>query len=71
VGFSFRLRPNFTPDPMRTDLLIHPDGPPPGTAGCLGLQDDAETLRQFQRTLLNYLHTHPSMSVNVYKSSYP
>ena len=71
VGFSFRLHPNFTPEPMRTDLLIHPDGPPPGTAGCIGLQGNACTLRQFETRLLNYLQTHPSMSVNVYKSSYP
>ena len=71
VGFSFRLNPNFTPEPMRTDLLIHPDGGPPGTAGCLGLQGRATALRQFESRLLDYLRTHPSMSVNVYKSSYP
>jgi len=71
VGFSFRLQPNFTPDPMRTDLLIHPDGPPFGTAGCIGLQEHADTLRSFERRLLEYFWLNGSISVNVYKESYP
>ena len=71
MGFSFRLTPNFVPDPMRTDLLIHPDGPPPGTAGCIGLRDDADRLREFRSRLLDYLRANGSMSLNVYKSNYP
>jgi hypothetical protein len=69
--FSFRLTPNFVPDPMRTDPLIHPDGPPPGIAGCIGLRDGADRLRDFRDRLLDYLQANGSMSLNVYKSNYP
>lgn len=58
VGFSFRLedarRPNS--DAMydsragrdRTALRIHPDGGARGTAGCIGIVGDGDTMRRFR-----------------------
>ncbi len=58
VGFSFRLedarRPNSDAmyDPRagrdRTALRIHPDGGATGTAGCIGVVGDAQTMRNFR-----------------------
>jgi hypothetical protein len=30
----------------RSDLCIHPDGPPPGTHGCIGINDGAAGLKK-------------------------
>ena len=35
----------------RTELRIHPDGGSAGTNGCMGIEGNAATLRQFQRDL--------------------
>jgi len=44
-GWSLDLQPNFSTD--RTDLRIHPDQPPRGTQGCIGIAcSDAARLRR-------------------------
>ena len=43
--YKFRLHPQFDTD--RDGLLIHPDGGPPGTAGCIGATGCTQTLRDF------------------------
>jgi RHS repeat-associated protein len=47
LGWSLHLDPNFTPDPFRRYLRIHPDGGANnGTAGCIGL-DYYNSLRMY------------------------
>lgn len=65
-GWSLDLEPNFSTD--RTDLRIHPDAPPLGTAGCIGVAcsggfSDAQRL---YLDLRNYLGVNnPKIPVNV------
>ena len=42
------ITPNFTPDPFRDGLGIHPDGGVPGTSGCIGAKGrNTQNLRNF------------------------
>ncbi|MBI5182127.1 MAG: RHS repeat protein [Nitrospirae bacterium] len=62
MPWSLDLEPNFQTD--RTDLRIHPDAPPEGTAGCIGVAcSDAQRL---YLDLRNYLGVNnPTIPVNV------
>jgi peptidoglycan hydrolase-like protein with peptidoglycan-binding domain len=61
VGFSYRLEDPRRPgsdafyDPRagrdRTLLRIHPDGGATGTAGCIGILGDGDTMRRFREDL--------------------
>jgi len=59
-GWSLDLIPNFQTD--RTDLRIHPDQAPPGTAGCIGVNCSASG--QLYNDLRNYFNSGNS-SINV------
>ena len=39
----------------RSGLCIHPDEAPPGTHGCIGIHEDADTLKQCSKSLANLL----------------
>jgi hypothetical protein len=39
----------------RSGLCIHPDEAPPGTHGCIGINEDADTLKQCSKSLANLL----------------
>jgi RHS repeat-associated protein len=49
--YKFRLHPQFRTG--RSGLLIHPDGPPAGTAGCIGVTGCTDSLREFLNFYLN------------------
>ena len=49
VGFKFMLQPgtvNIPGGDTRGSFCIHPDGPPPGTEGCLGVNEREDKLIQ-------------------------
>jgi RHS repeat-associated protein len=63
-GWSLDLAPQFTT--KRTDLRLHPDPPPRGTAGCIGVNCDCE--QQFYGQLLTALgKSHTPIPVTVKK----
>jgi RHS repeat-associated protein len=49
-GYSLDLNPEFETD--RTDLRIHPDEPPPGTMGCIGI--DCSVSKDFRDQVSEY-----------------
>ena len=49
IGFSIDLIPKFKTG--RSKLRIHPDGPPPGTEGCIGLTGGKAALESFIRNV--------------------
>jgi hypothetical protein len=52
VSFCFLLAPAGGTDVFgRSGLCIHPDGPPPGTHGCIGINESADVLNQCSQTL--------------------
>lgn len=62
VGFSIDLDPQFSTD--RTLLRIHPDEPPPGTEGCIGIA--CADARDFQRALDDYFKTRHNSTIQVW-----
>ncbi|MER9001971.1 L,D-transpeptidase [Mesorhizobium australicum] len=44
IGFTFDID-EVIPTGTRGDFRIHPDGPPPGTHGCVGIVEDGDTLK--------------------------
>ena len=62
-GFAIDLKPLFPT--QRTDLQIHPDEPPPGTAGCIGLQVPKEQLMSFYKNYVSYYNKFGNINVNV------
>jgi hypothetical protein len=50
VGYSFALNNKYDArvGATRTALRIHPDGGRPGTIGCIGIQGNGATQRQFR-----------------------
>jgi hypothetical protein len=52
VTFCFLLAPVGRTNVFgRSGLCIHPDGPPPGTHGCIGINEDADNLRRCSQAL--------------------
>lgn len=54
VGFWGLLEPQFKTD--RTAIGIHPDGNKLGTAGCIGIRENANKLNRFYELVHNYLY---------------
>jgi peptidoglycan hydrolase-like protein with peptidoglycan-binding domain len=52
-NFAYAMTNKYDPrvGDTRSELLIHPDGGVSGTAGCIGMQGDARTLKRFQRDM--------------------
>ena len=75
VGFKFfisdkldpRLKQYFSDssDQMRTELRIHPDQPPPGTHGCMGIHGTTQELQQFYKDLSNEVNSGQTVIVVV------
>lgn len=67
VSFSFSLEPlDNTNVYNRIGLDIHPDGPPPGTHGCIGLvAQSAAELKQFRDLLRAHTSNGSHLNVNV------
>jgi hypothetical protein len=63
VGFTVDI----TPDPLwgRSNLRIHPDGPPIGTAGCIGLEGSAQQLQNFSDRVSTYLNSYGTIPLIV------
>jgi hypothetical protein len=60
VTFCFLLAPVGRTDVFgRSGLCIHPDGPPPGTHGCIGINEDAADLNRCSRTLSDLMRNGP------------
>jgi len=49
----------------RTALRIHPDTNGEGTAGCVGVREDSQTLIQLGNYLQNYFRTHETFTLTV------
>jgi len=64
-GVGFKVYLNDNTEYNRTQLRIHPDQSPAGTAGCIGLACSATQLRQFRSTVAGYMGNHNTMSVTV------
>jgi RHS repeat-associated protein len=60
-GWKVDLDPQFQTN--RTDLRIHPDGPPPGTKGCIGIS--CADAQRFHDRLDAYLQANGSIPVQV------
>jgi hypothetical protein len=60
-GWKVNLDPQFQTN--RTDLRIHPDGPPPGTQGCIGIS--CADAQGFHDRLDAYLQANGSIPVQV------
>jgi RHS repeat-associated protein len=64
VGFKVGLTPN--EGACRTDLYIHPDGKgTPGTAGCIGLTEGKDKLKEFKQKMQSYFKDGSALKVNV------
>ena len=64
VGFKVYLSDNTALN--RTQLRIHPDQVPSvGTAGCIGLTEDAGPLQKFRGYVRNHFNTNPNTNINV------
>jgi RHS repeat-associated protein len=61
TGWKADLDPQFQTN--RTDLRIHPDGPPPGTQGCIGIS--CADAPRFHDRLAGYLNANGSIPVAV------
>jgi hypothetical protein len=72
VTFCFLLAPVGRTDVFgRSGLCIHPDGPPPGTHGCIGINEDAADLKKCSQALSALMRNGP-VGVSVeYVSSAP
>jgi hypothetical protein len=72
VTFCFLLAPVGRTDVFgRSGLCVRPDGPPPGTHGCIGINEDAEDLKKCSQALLDLMRNGP-VGVSVeYVSSAP
>lgn len=68
VGFSVDVGPDGSYGRMY--LRIHPDGGPPGTAGCIGLTCGADSATSFAQMMRNYLRTHNTMTLRVVDYGY-
>jgi hypothetical protein len=64
-GVGFKVLLNDNTEHNRTQLRIHPDQSPAGTAGCIGLACGSGQLRQFKSSVAKYMNNHNTMSVNV------
>ena len=62
--YKFRLHPQFTPNPYRDGLLIHPDGGEPGTAGCVGGTGCTKAMRDFINFYLDKLNRRGNASTD-------
>lgn len=72
VTFCFLLAPIGGTDVFgRSGLCIHPDGPPPGTHGCIGINEDADDLRKCSRALSGLMNNGPAGISVEYVSSPP
>jgi hypothetical protein len=70
VGFKVWISDNS--DKCRTDLRIHPDGKEAvGTAGCIGITEDASRLKDFQSKVKSYLKDGSTFVVTVLVNGNP
>jgi hypothetical protein len=69
IAFTFDVNPNFTTvngQPMRrTELRIHPDGNRSGSAGCVALACDRNTLQGFYNDMKSYIKQYGSIGLKV------
>ena len=68
VGFKFPLLPNTLQVPggdVRGSFCIHPDGPPPGTLGCLGLNEREDRLTLCKNLIAGLIAHNGSLKVIV------
>ncbi len=69
IAFTFDVNPNFTTangQPMRrTELRIHPDGNRLGSAGCVALACDRNTLQGFYNDMKSYIGNKGSIGLKV------
>lgn len=72
VSFCFLLAPVGRTDVFgRSGLCIHPDGPPPGTHGCIGINEDAADLKKCSAALSGLMLDGPVGISVEYLSSAP
>jgi hypothetical protein len=72
VTFCFLLAPVGRTDVFgRSGLCIHPDGPPPGTHGCIGINEDAGNLRRCSQAVSGLMNNGPVGISVEYVSSTP
>ncbi len=68
VGFKFILLPRTLQVPggdLRGDFCIHPDGPPPGTLGCLGISEDGTVLEECRTLIAGLVSSNSSLKLTV------
>lgn len=63
--FKYALTAQFKPRPYVDAILFHPDGPPMGTAGCVGFCGSQYQLQTFNSMMQSYLKWHRSIDVYV------
>jgi len=63
-AWSLDLDPQFTPNPYRDLLRIHPDAGPPGTARCIGA--NCRDAGDLYNALDDYLNTQGNASIPVF-----
>jgi len=62
-GFSFDILPQF--NTKRSELRIHPDAPPVGTAGCISIQEDYDKISDFYYIFKKYIEIQKEIRLKV------